>query len=56
MATLREFTAILQRDIADFERKWESDHEAMPDDFPMEMDLPEWWEQFLVAMDAGETT
>jgi len=50
--TLDEFAQDLDATLIDFIGVWRLNHEKMPDQWPMEMDAGEWWEQFLAHITA----
>lgn len=48
--TLDEFHKIALRDFSGFFTDWVEENKAEPDQWPMEMDEPEWWEQLIARL------
>lgn len=46
MITLEEFVARTKAELDAFADNWKKEHAKAPDDWPMEMSLGEWDEQF----------
>lgn len=47
--TFDEYMAELRKDVEYFETFWRENHEAAPDEFPMEMLSGDWDEQFVLS-------
>lgn len=48
--TLDEFEADLLKEAKEFVQKWRDGNERLPDEWPLEMNDGEWWEQYLSDM------
>lgn len=46
----REFESKVQEEVRKFLETWVEENRINPDEYPMEMREPDWWEQFIVAM------
>lgn len=45
--TLEEFVSGLERELSDFKQMWVDENKLSPDEFPLEMNEGEWYEQWI---------
>lgn len=47
--TFQDFIVRLRSEVGNFEDMWLTNNAENPQDWPMEMGLADWWEQFTVS-------
>ena len=54
--TLEAFVAIMKADIDRFAANWRAQHAAKPEEWPLQMNEGDWYDQFLMYESSGERT
>lgn len=52
--TLEDFVAEMKADVDRFATNWRKNHAATPEEWPMQMDGGDWYDQFLMFESSGD--